>query len=91
MHCPDLQLSILYFRIVSVGGDGMFSECVNGLLSRLQKDTGVNMDDPENDITPSNIPIGIVPAGKYTGTLFAACLRLYILLHSTMSQKKKTF
>lgn len=44
----------------------MFSECVNGLLSRLQKGSEGDMNDPEYDIKPSNIPIGIVPTGKVT-------------------------
>jgi len=41
----------------------MFSECVNGLLRRLQRDSDVNVDDAGNDITPSKIPVGIIPTG----------------------------
>lgn len=54
----------LTFRIVSVGGDGLFSECVNGLLGRIQADHDVDMHDPDSEIVASKIPIGIVPAGK---------------------------
>ncbi|KAL4235928.1 Sphingosine kinase 1 [Mactra antiquata] len=54
----------LIHGIVSVGGDGMFSECVNGLLARLQNDSQIDMNDPESDIVASKIPIGIVPTGS---------------------------
>ncbi|KAH3695587.1 ceramide kinase-like isoform X2 [Dreissena polymorpha] len=54
----------LIHGIVSIGGDGMFSDCVNGLLSRLQTDSGVDKNDPDADITTSNIPVGIIPTGS---------------------------
>ncbi|WAR23738.1 CERK1-like protein, partial [Mya arenaria] len=57
------DLSLIH-GIVSIGGDGMFSECVNGLLRRLQADSKVDADDANADITPSNIPIGIIPTGS---------------------------
>lgn len=52
-----------------MGGDGLFSECVNGLLSRLQEDSHVDMHDPDSEIVASKIPIGIVPTGKKTKSL----------------------
>lgn len=57
------DLSLIH-GIVSVGGDGLFSECVNGLLGRLQSDSQVDMHDPDSEIVASKIPIGIVPAGS---------------------------
>ena len=72
------------FSIVSVGGDGLFSECVNGLLERLQVDSQVDMHDPDSAITASKIPIGIVPAGKtrqfVSFTSHCHCLELIINL-----------
>nr|KAG5710249.1 hypothetical protein BaRGS_008965 [Batillaria attramentaria] len=50
--------------VVTVGGDGLYCEVMNGLLLRTQKDHGVNADDPEAEIIPTDIPIGIIPAGS---------------------------
>nr|KAG5710252.1 hypothetical protein BaRGS_008968 [Batillaria attramentaria] len=50
--------------VVTVGGDGLYYEVMNGLLLRTQKDHGVNADDPEAEIIPTDIPIGIIPAGS---------------------------
>jgi diacylglycerol kinase family enzyme len=58
------SMMFIFYRIVSVGGDGMFSECVNGLLARLQSDSEIDMNDPDSEIVASKIPIGIVPAGN---------------------------
>ena len=52
------------FSIVAVGGDGMYSECVNGLLERLQTDAQVNINDPQAQIRASKISLGIIPAGN---------------------------
>ena len=43
----------------------MYSECVNGLLERLQSDAQINIHDPKAQIRPSKISIGIIPAGNY--------------------------
>ncbi|KAL3867623.1 hypothetical protein ACJMK2_040504 [Sinanodonta woodiana] len=50
--------------LVAIGGDGMFSECMNGLLLRLQKDAGVDYNDPDASLATSTLPIGIIPAGS---------------------------
>ncbi|KAK3583094.1 hypothetical protein CHS0354_036829 [Potamilus streckersoni] len=50
--------------LVAIGGDGMFSECMNGLLLRLQKDAGVDYTDPDASLVTSTLPIGIIPAGS---------------------------
>lgn len=50
--------------IISVGGDGMYSEVMNGLVLRTQKDAGVDHNTPDARIKPCDIPIGIIPAGS---------------------------
>ena len=50
---------------MAVGGDGMYSECVNGLLERLQSDAQIDIHDPQAQIRASKISIGIIPAGNY--------------------------
>lgn len=50
--------------IISVGGDGMYSEVMNGLVLRTQKDAGVDHNTPEARMQPCDIPIGIIPAGS---------------------------
>ena len=65
---------------MAVGGDGMYSECVNGLLERLQSDAQVNIHDPKAQIRASKISIGIIPAGK-TITRFKNTVELQWLEH----------
>ena len=52
------------FSIVCVGGDGMFTELLNGLLMRTMKDNGIS--NPRHDTSPirPDLRIGIIPAGK---------------------------
>lgn len=54
----------------------MFAECVNGLLSRLQSDSDIDMNDPDSEIVASKIPIGIVPAGNYVKQIIIANLKV---------------
>ncbi|XP_067091031.1 ceramide kinase isoform X2 [Osmerus mordax] len=53
-----------YDGVVCVGGDGMFSELVHGLISRTQKDSGMDQNCPEESLTPCALRIGIIPAGS---------------------------
>uniref|UniRef100_A0AAY4D9X2 DAGKc domain-containing protein n=1 Tax=Denticeps clupeoides TaxID=299321 RepID=A0AAY4D9X2_9TELE len=53
-----------YDGVVCVGGDGMFSEIVHGLISRTQLDSGVDQDSPEETLVPCSLRIGIIPAGS---------------------------
>ncbi|XP_061109014.1 ceramide kinase-like isoform X1 [Conger conger] len=53
-----------YDGVVCVGGDGMFSEIVHGLVSRTQADCGVDQDCAEEKLVPCTIRIGIIPAGS---------------------------
>jgi ceramide kinase len=55
--------------LVTVGGDGIYSEVLNGLVMRTQKDHGVNVHDPAARYVKAKIPIGIVPAGTGDVTL----------------------
>lgn len=50
--------------IVCVGGDGMFSEVMHGLIGRIQKDSGIDQNNPKAPLVQCNIRIGIIPAGK---------------------------
>ncbi|KAM9754846.1 ceramide kinase isoform 2-T5 [Menidia menidia] len=58
--------------VVCVGGDGMFSELVHGLVWRTQADHGVDPNSPENTLMPCPIRIGIIPAGSTDCICFAS-------------------
>lgn len=47
-----------------MGGDGLYCECMNGLLIRTQTDAGRDYDDPEVLLRRPSLPIGIIPAGE---------------------------
>jgi len=51
--------------VVVVGGDGMFSEMLNGLIERKQKEMGNSISKEHHPIQP-DLRIGIIPAGKGT-------------------------
>ncbi|XP_048356627.1 ceramide kinase isoform X2 [Sphaerodactylus townsendi] len=53
-----------YDGIVCVGGDGMFSEVMHGLIGRTQKDSGIDQNDPTAPLVPCKTRIGIIPAGS---------------------------
>ncbi|XP_043569639.1 ceramide kinase isoform X2 [Chiloscyllium plagiosum] len=53
-----------YDGIVSVGGDGMFSEVMHGLISRTQKNSGIDENYPTAELVPCDLRIGIIPAGS---------------------------
>uniref|UniRef100_A0A8C9E8U0 Ceramide kinase n=1 Tax=Phocoena sinus TaxID=42100 RepID=A0A8C9E8U0_PHOSS len=53
-----------YDGIVCVGGDGMFSEVLHGLVGRTQRDAGVDQDQARAALVPSPLRIGIIPAGS---------------------------
>lgn len=58
------------FRVVSVGGDGMFHEVLNGLLMRAQQEAMLNSSSQDFQPVPLNIPIGIIPAGSTDAIAF---------------------
>lgn len=51
-------------RVVCVGGDGMFSEILHGLVARTQNDHGVDQNQPDAELVPCSLRIGIIPAGE---------------------------
>jgi len=56
--------------VVSVGGDGMFHEVLNGLLMRAQQEAMLNSPSQDFQPVPLNIPIGIIPAGSTDAIAF---------------------
>ena len=54
----------LVHRVVSVGGDGMFSEVLNGLVLRAQTDARANTSAADFEPVPPRTTVGIIPAGK---------------------------
>lgn len=62
------SLTTVFLRsIVCVGGDGMFSEVLHGLVGRTQRDAGVDQNHPRAALVPSPLRIGIIPAGTEAG------------------------
>uniref|UniRef100_A0A3P9MXN8 Ceramide kinase n=2 Tax=Poecilia reticulata TaxID=8081 RepID=A0A3P9MXN8_POERE len=57
--------------VVCVGGDGMFSEIIHGLVWRTQIDNGVDPNCPDEDLSPCSLRIGIIPAGSTDCICFA--------------------
>ncbi|XP_061578222.1 ceramide kinase-like [Cololabis saira] len=57
--------------VVCVGGDGMFSEMVHGLVWRTQVDAGLDPNCPEETLKPCSLHIGIIPAGSTDCICFA--------------------
>ncbi|XP_060633796.2 ceramide kinase [Anolis sagrei] len=53
-----------YDGVVCVGGDGMFSEVMHGLIGRTQKDFAIDQNNPKASLAQCNIRIGIIPAGS---------------------------
>uniref|UniRef100_A0A8C2I6S0 Ceramide kinase n=1 Tax=Cyprinus carpio TaxID=7962 RepID=A0A8C2I6S0_CYPCA len=53
-----------YDGVVCVGGDGMFSEIMHGLVSRTQQEAGVDENSMEETLMPCGLRIGIIPAGS---------------------------
>ncbi|KAK2851358.1 hypothetical protein Q5P01_007634 [Channa striata] len=50
--------------VVCVGGDGMFSEILHGLIGRTQQEAGLCENDPTVTLEPCSLHIGIIPAGS---------------------------
>ena len=53
-----------FFSVISVGGDGMFHEVLNGLVIRAQQDAMLDSTSYNFQPIPLNLPIGIIPAGE---------------------------
>nr|XP_057939221.1 ceramide kinase family protein [Doryrhamphus excisus] len=50
--------------VVCVGGDGMFSEVLHGVIGRTQQEAGLCENDPAVALQPCPLHIGIIPAGS---------------------------
>ncbi|XP_061842747.1 ceramide kinase isoform X2 [Nerophis lumbriciformis] len=50
--------------VVCVGGDGMFSEVLHGLIGRTQQEAGLSENNPGVTLQPCPLHIGIIPAGS---------------------------
>ena len=55
----------MFHRIVIVGGDGTYSHCLNGLLRRVAKDAGVDVNDTQVPPVKAPLPIGVIPSGLW--------------------------
>uniref|UniRef100_A0A2K5D5Z1 Ceramide kinase n=1 Tax=Aotus nancymaae TaxID=37293 RepID=A0A2K5D5Z1_AOTNA len=64
LRLPLRKLETLGLLIVCVGGDGMFSEVLHGLIGRTQRSAGVDQNHPRAVLVPSSLRIGIIPAGS---------------------------
>lgn len=53
--------------IVMMGGDGTFTEIINALLRRTQKEAGVDYNDPEAKLHQVSTPLAIMPTGTGNG------------------------
>ncbi|KAF1372476.1 hypothetical protein PFLUV_G00265810 [Perca fluviatilis] len=60
-----------YDGVVCVGGDGMFSEILHGLVTRTQTDNRVDQNQPDAELVPCSLQIGIIPAGSTDCICFA--------------------
>ncbi|MCJ8741890.1 hypothetical protein PDJAM_G00076090 [Pangasius djambal] len=57
--------------VIGVGGDGMFSELLHGVIGRTQQEAGVSEHDPSVILQPCDLHIGIIPAGSTDCVCFA--------------------
>ncbi|KAF3860405.1 hypothetical protein F7725_000660 [Dissostichus mawsoni] len=55
-------LVFVYNSVVCVGGDGMFSEILHGLIGRTQQEACLCENDPTVTLRPCQRHIGIIPA-----------------------------
>lgn len=53
-----------YDGVVCVGGDGTFSEVVNGIIARVVKENNLDMNDSQCTIPLLDLKLGIIPAGS---------------------------
>nr|XP_032825468.1 ceramide kinase [Petromyzon marinus] len=73
-HARDFLLAedlSSYNGVVCVGGDGMFSEIMHGVIGRTQSDAGLDEHDSATPLQPCPLRIGIIPAGSTDCVCFA--------------------
>ncbi|XP_030914870.1 ceramide kinase [Geospiza fortis] len=57
-HAKDNLFEVNIYKydgVVCVGGDGMFSEVMHGLIGRMQKDSGIDQNNPKASLVQCNI------------------------------------
>ncbi|XP_026867770.2 ceramide kinase family protein [Electrophorus electricus] len=57
--------------VICVGGDGMFSELLHGVIGRTQQEAGISEHDPTVMLQSCDLHIGIIPAGSTDCVCFA--------------------
>ena len=62
------MLSVLFsaLSVVCVGGDGMFSELMHGMLTRSMREAGLDHLAPGDQPIRPKLRIGVIPGGRYT-------------------------
>jgi len=53
-----------YDGIISVGGDGMFSQVFNGLIARTARDNKLDVNERKGSFPQADIRVGLIPAGS---------------------------
>jgi ceramide kinase len=66
----DQQSLDHYDGLVSVGGDGMFSELCHSLLLKTAQQAGLNIDDSNVHLKRPNLRLGVIPAGSTDAVAF---------------------
>ena len=56
-------LCVSFLSVVCVGGDGMFSELLHGVIGRTQQEAGLSECDTTVALQPCSLHIGVIPAG----------------------------
>lgn len=68
-HAKDIILDQKYHierydGVISVGGDGMFAEILNGIIIRTQRDYGINWSSADSHLKKPKMVLGVIPAGS---------------------------
>ncbi|ELU05072.1 hypothetical protein CAPTEDRAFT_229384 [Capitella teleta] len=64
--------------VVSVGGDGMYTQVINALVHRTAKDRGLDLNDIEVDLGQLPLRIGIIPSGIFLSASVAFAIVKYV-------------
>jgi ceramide kinase len=59
-----------YDGLISVGGDGMFSELCHSLLLKTAQKAGLNVNDLNMQLKTPKLRIGVIPAGSTDAVAF---------------------
>ncbi|XP_075219153.1 ceramide kinase isoform X4 [Lycorma delicatula] len=66
-HARDVLLTESldnYDGVVCVGGDGTFSEVMNGLIIRTARDQDIDVNDPNSELPKPKLRVGVIPGGS---------------------------